>query len=176
MGVSTFDFELVLANGTHLNYNNFAGGSTLDKTFDVPISEVVMTDSQTGYIGIGSLRTSDFHGVPSEEQVITFENFAPTSPLTSPFVVNSSSYYSVGRAPITAPQTYQIQAYFQGNSSFDGVATTPASYNVLARDPNQGTAGDTATYRADFLQLITNLQNFQTYAPTLIPEPPLGLL
>ena len=29
------------------------------------------------------------------------------------------------------------------------MVTTPASYNVLARDPNQGTAGDTATYRAD---------------------------
>ena len=25
MGASTFDFELVLANGTHVNYSNFAG-------------------------------------------------------------------------------------------------------------------------------------------------------
>ena len=101
MAVLTFDFELVLANGTHLNYNNFAGVSTLDMTFNVPLSQVVMTDSQTGYIGIGSLRTSDFHRFPSEEQVVTFEKFVPTSPLTSPFVVNGSSYYSIGNLGAT---------------------------------------------------------------------------
>ena len=121
----------------------------MDKSFSVPISEIVMTDSQVGYVGIASLRTSDFHAVPSEEQVITFENAVPTSPITSPFVVNSSSYYSVGRAPITAPETYQIQAYFLGNSSFDGVATSPASYNVMASSGNLGGGGSASNYKTD---------------------------
>lgn len=151
MGTSPFDLEVVLANGTHVTYNGLqGGGGYLDKSYSVPASRVLIKSSPgVGYVGISSFRTSNFHGVPSDENVITFENLVPSPSVANPLVINGSSYYSVGRAPTAAPQTYHIQAFFAGNSSYDGVATAPVNYDTLARSPDQGTAGDSATFRAD---------------------------
>ena len=104
----------------------------------------------------------------TSRQKISFENFNTiNTPLASPFVVNGSSFYSVGLTPNSAPATYEIQAVFAGNDTFEAVASGPVSYETSETNPGQGASGDESIFVGDVGTTFNNPPEFANLCANL---------
>ncbi len=138
MGPGPFSMDLLLADESTIQYTDLVGGGYLEKTSTVPIVGIDVVSSPVEYVGISSLITGDFRGLPEEEQKITFESFAASPSLASPFVVNGSWYYSIGSAPSTAPATFEVEASYAGDATHEAATSGPVSFETLESIPGQG--------------------------------------
>ena len=84
-------------------------------------------------------------------------------------MIDGSSFYSVGLTPTTAPATYQVQAFFAGNDTFEAVASSPVAALKLWRQiQGQGFSGDETQFISDVGTTFNNPPEFANLCANLV--------